>query len=774
MSKLPPRLTAGVRSFLHLNLHEVRWQEHRWQFLIGVLFIALTATFFPHGQATQFADLREGDIYLGDQIIAPFTFSVNKTAEEYTRDKQLARANIYPVFVRNDSLTTSQFSRLQDFLTEIEYILDSISPDSIKTRKLQEVFSRHSTTLANTGAAVLLQSMKRNHLSYKEFLQQLARVARDLYSIGILNVERTALPEHTSKVSIRTGANEMVEELENVNTTVSLNNAILQKLREIENIKDPAVTLGYQILTTFLGPNLLFAQRETEARIAEAVGRVPLARGTVLQHEKIIESHEKITKEHLQKLKSLESEVAKRQMSEGTWRWLLPVLGRFLIIAVALGVLAAYLIIWREELYADLNKLVLIALILALVLFLSFLVKRFEVSEYLIPVALAPMLLTIFFDAQVGFVGTVSLSLILGSLRGNEFVTTFTCFMVGLAGILAVRKLRSRAWLIKAILFLGAAYFTIVTTIAFLLFSPVARLLDNLLYSMLNALFCPILTYGVMVILEYLFDVTTDATLLELSDLNRPLLHELALRAPGTYYHSILVGTLSEAAAEAIGANSLLARVGSYYHDIGKIEKPEYFVENQKGGKNPHEKLAPSMSCLVIINHVKRGIEIAESNGIPKDLRDFITQHHGTNLVAFFYKKAQELSEDAELHESTFRYPGPKPQTKETGIVMLADAVEATVRAYREPSVSRIRHIVSGIVAERFTTGELDECPLTLRDLNKIKESFERTLNGIYHGRIQYAGDAKNPFLREKRSAMQQNPNEEDDSDIDKEATAHA
>ncbi len=771
MSKLPPRLSAGVRSIIKLNLREVRWQEHRWQSVIGFVFAALTLLFFPRGQSFQFADLQEGDIYLGEQIIAPFTFAINKTTEEYERDKQLARESVYPVFARSDSAATQQTLRLQNFLATLAGVLDSISPDSLKARRLYEIFSEHHTTLASTGAAVLLQDLKRHQLSAQDFFQHLLRIARDLHSLGILNVERTALPAHVTKVSLRHRADEMVEDLSTLITSDALNHAILQKLREIANIKDPAVTLGYQILTTVLGPNLFYEPHETELRLAEAVKRVPRGRGTVLQHEKILERHEKITREHLQKVKSLNDEKRERQLSEGPWLWLLPLLGKFLIIALAVAVFGFYLALRQDDLYTNLNKLALIALTLELVLLLAYLVHRFGASEFLIPMALAPMLLTIFFGAQTGFVGTVTLSLMLGSLRGNDFAVALTCLAIGVASILAVRKVRSRSWLIKAMLHLGAAHLLIVLTLAFLLLTPFERVLDNLLYSALNALFCPILTYGVMVILEYLFDVTTDATLLELSDLNRPLLHELALRAPGTYYHSILVGTLSEAAAEAIGANSLLARVGAYYHDIGKIEMPEYFVENQKGGKNPHEKLAPSMSCLVIINHVKRGIEIAESNGIPKVLRDFIPQHHGTNLVAYFYKKAQELSEDEDMQEATFRYPGPKPQTKETGILMLADAVEATVRAYREPSVSRIRHIVSGIVAERFTSGELDECPLTLRDLNKIKASFERTLTGIYHGRIHYDDLDKAELMKDKHGKAEQ---EDNDSDLGEEASAHA
>jgi hypothetical protein len=214
-----------------------------------------------------------------------------------------------------------------------------------------------------------------------------------------------------------------------------------------------------------------------------------------------------------------------------------------------------------------------------------------------------------------------------------------------------------------------------------------------------------------------------------------------------------MVGNLAEAAAEAIGGNALLARVASYYHDIGKMEKPEYFVENQRGGKNPHEKLAPSMSSLILINHVKRGLEIAEEYKLPQEIRDFIPQHHGTNLIKFFYTKAKESADEGEVSESNFRYPGPKPQTRESGIVMLADAVEAGTRSLKEPSMSRIRSMVTAFTNERLLDNELDECPLTIRDLKVINESFVNILAGMYHGRIEYPGQEKRGFTKKKRRA---------------------
>lgn len=786
--RLNPRFSAGLRSLGHWRGRQWQWRRHRWQFAIAAIFTAGALLLFPRDQALQFSDLREGDTYRGDEIVAPFTFAINKTPEEYAHDVRLAQETVYPVFVREDSIAAQQLAALQKFLEEAGRMLDTIAPDSVKAHQLRGLFAAHKTVISQTGIDFLLR-LKKNHgaaaakavsdahdpLTFEEFHHELRRLARDIYSLGVLNVDRAALPSYVQKVSVRSGADEMVEALEDLNTVTSVNNAALQKLRESKVLKEPGVTLAYQILAVFLRPNLIYDAHGTQARSAEAVARVPLARGTVLQNERILAAHEKITREHLQKLQSLEAARAELKRAEGVWGLIVPEIGRGLLVALSLGVMGFYLLYRRDHLYAQISRLVLIALTLFLVLFLANLIGRFNVPEHLIPLAMAPMLLTVFFDAHLGFVGALCLSLMLAGLRGHEFVTVFSGIIIGLAGVLAVRRVRARTWMLKATLYLAAAYFLTVLTIAALHYSPWPRVFENLAYGMLNALICPILTYGVMVILEYFFDVTTDATLLELSDLNRPLLRELALRAPGTYYHSILVGTLSEAAAEAIGANSLLARVGSYYHDIGKIEKPEYFVENQKGGKNPHEKLAPSMSCLVIINHVKRGVEIAESNGLPRELRAFITQHHGTNLVAFFYNKAKERGDDVDEEDSNFRYPGPKPQSKETGIVMLADAVEATTRAFRDPSVSRIRNIVNQIVADRFTSGQLDECPLTLRDLNQIKLSFERTITGIFHGRVPYPGDQREA-QKEKRGETQPSASGRDwqEEEFDGEASAHA
>ncbi len=739
------------------------WQQHRAQLLIAAAFVLAGMGFFPTGKSYQFADLREGEIYEGEQIIAPFTFSIDKTPDEYERDKRAARESVPPVFVRVDSVEARQLQALADFLAGLEQNVEALAPDSLKLRRLRDFLdTQPQLVMSEEGLRFLLNGFFRSprFLKFQNYAAQLQRIARDLFAVGILSVERSALPAYAKKISIRVGATETVENLEAIAGAEAAKATALQKLREVPNLSDTAINIGYQILANFFQPNLFYDERETQQRLSEAEAKVPRARGTVLARERIIESYDKVTPEHLQKVRSLQAEMARRRISAGGFRWLLPIFGRVTILAISIGIIGLFLFISRPLIYHDPQRVLLIAIILLLVIFISYLIHLLGLSEYLIPIAIAPMLLTLFFDAPTAYVGTVSLGIMLGSMRGYEFNTIFTTIIIGLFAILAVRRVRSRIWIFKAIMLLAAGYIVVIAATGLLRFTPLPQVLLNLRDGiLLNALLCPIFTYGLMVIFEYLFDLTTDATLLELSALNRPLLRDLALQAPGTYHHSIVVGTLSEAAAEAIGANSLLARVGAYYHDIGKTEMAEYFVENQRSGKNPHEKLTPNMSLLVITNHVKRGMEIAEENNIPREVRDFIPEHHGTNVVSYFYKKALEKNGDEEVQESDFRYPGPKPQSKETGIVMLADAIEAACRSLRDPSISRLRSMVNGIVEERFKKGELAECPLTLRDLNLIKESFIRTLTGIFHGRTQYPEDQKNASDSNKNGETASNAN---------------
>lgn len=710
---------------------------------IGLTFII--ALMFPHGKSYQFSGLKEGEIYVGEKIIAPFTFAINKTEEEYNRDKRLAKEDILPVFMRIDSICNVQEQRLSLFFARVDTILNRDSESPIVINQLNELLYQYNinpnenllTFLSTIQKGTQKQGQKRSS-ALTDFANQLIRLQRDICSVGMLNVNKADIQTKKNEIAVLLANEEVIEELTYFYDESSLESTVIEKLRSMFTDDETRINVGYHIITKFLQPNIIYNNAETELRIREAISNVPRAKGTVLENEKIIDKYDKITPAHIAKLNSLAIEIADRETSESSYLWLFRYIGRFMMVALAFGVLIIFLIFNRYRLLRNLKQVILIAVIILLVTSLSFVINKFLNSPYLLPVTIGSMLLTIFFDTRMGFVGTITLSLILGGMRGNEFITTAVAIIVGLIAILSVAKVRSRSWFFKSILLITGAYIVAITSVEILRYTDWQTLGEYWLHGAVNGFLSPLMAYGLQVLFEYIFDMITDLRLLELSDLNRPLLRRLAVEAPGTYHHSIMVGNLSENAAEAINANSLLTRVGSYYHDIGKIEKPEYFVENIQKSRNPHEKLSPSMSSLILTNHVRRGLEIAQDYRLPKEVRDFIAEHHGTNVMTFFYRKALELKKDAEVDISTFRYPGPKPQTKETGIVMLADAVEAASRTLKDPSASRIKGLVKSIVLERFQNFELENSPLTLRDLHRIIESFQTILLGTFHGRIEY------------------------------------
>ena len=318
-------------------------------------------------------------------------------------------------------------------------------------------------------------------------------------------------------------------------------------------------------------------------------------------------------------------------------------------------------------------------------------------------------------------------------------------FLSGCVGVYSVGKVRHRRQFYRAMLLIPITTALSVAATNNWTVNPIsAELGYDVMLGALNGFLCPIIAIGLLPLFESMFNVTTDITLLELSDLNNPLLKELAVKAPGTYSSVLQVGMLAENAAEKVGANPLLCRVGAYYHDIGKIANSDYYIENQFGGPNPHDKLTPQMSALVIASHVKEGYELGLKYGLPEPVLDMIKQHHGTSLMESIYHKAIEEADGKPVEETSFRYPGPKPQTREAAIVMLSDLVEAVSRSLKDRTPNRLKGMINTIIQKRFMDGELDECELTLKDLHKIEESYLPILVGSYHGRIEY------PWQKEK------------------------
>jgi len=364
-----------------------------------------------------------------------------------------------------------------------------------------------------------------------------------------------------------------------------------------------------------------------------------------------------------------------------------------------------------------------------------YLIKQ-GLSFYFIPVAIIPMLAVLLFNnLEVAYFLSLATCVSLAILTPEPFKAWFI-FMTSCAGaILLVNKARKRTQVIQAGLIAG-----ILQLIGLMLLEHFRiNHSQRYLIILINGALSGIISLGVLPLFEYILQTATNISLLELADSNHPLLQRMVLEAPGTYHHSLIVGNLSDAACVAVGANGLLARIGAYYHDIGKLQKPEYFIENQDFKKNAHDELTPTMSKLIIMNHIKEGLELAKKYSLTPVLSDFIQQHHGKSLVYYFYRRAlEDKEENQEVAEEGFRYPGPKPNTKETAVVLLADSVEAATRSLKDPAPDKIVETVHKVINNKFIDGQLDECELTLKDIEKISSVFIKILNGIYHSRVNY------------------------------------
>lgn len=385
------------------------------------------------------------------------------------------------------------------------------------------------------------------------------------------------------------------------------------------------------------------------------------------------------------------------------------------------------------------RRILHLGLLLAVITFTATAMTEFSrYSPYYIPVsAIAMLTILLFNDLQLAFsmafITSAVVTLSVGA--GVDFLLTF--FVGGLVSAYAIKDARTRGTLLRAGIMVG-----VVQVAGFLLFHPVlsiAAYAHEIKPLFINGLVSALVVLGALKIFEYLFGELTNFSLLELSDsINQPLLKRLAFESPGTYHHSLILSNLAGAAADAIGANVLLVRVGAYYHDIGKLVKPHYFTENQMMADNKHDDLEPSMSRLVILNHIKEGVDIARAAGLNEKIIDFIRQHHGTSLIHFFYQRALAEAGSEGVNEENYRYPGPKPQTREAAIMMLADAVEGATRSLDEHTQPKIEDVVRRVMNNKFIDGQLDECALTLRDLNAISRTFTKVLSAMYHVRVKY------------------------------------
>ena len=767
------------------NIRLSRKRGRAWSIIWSCIIVILTALLFPKNRYSEFT-YKINDITRED-VIAPFDFPILKSETELTKDRAEALQKVPYVFHQNNEIQNNELANLEAFFSEINKVRTARNKyqDSARlldryrySKRYEEVLAMHQTdSISYVNQIKELQNkfiFDRNSIVYEElifnpldqrdiilnstnFYAALNQILSDLYANQILDISKSNII--SERIAIQRDNEEILEDLNQLLTLEEAwTRAKLNLQAKFPEQDSKIINIGYEIIVHFLKPNLIYQKQITESRQQEAINKVPISKGMILENEKIVDTNTKVTPEIYRKLESLTKERARRANIRGGALRNLPIIGdlvifigQILIVAIILTFFTIFMFAYKRSLLSEPKTIILFGIIIIVQSLLTMVfVQKLHISEFSIPLTIAAMTLTILFDSKIAFVGSVTITILIGAqLRGSvDFI--ITSLFVNSFAIYAVRNLRKRSQLFEAIVYIILGYTISIGITELLKYSSPPEVLNTLMYAGINGIVSPFLTYGMIGLFEVIFGITTDLTLLELADFNHPLLKMLSKEATGSFTHSITVGNLAEAAADAVGANALLARIGAYYHDIGKTPKAEYFIENQTRDLNRHDNLAPNLSALIIINHIKEGLRLAKEFKLPQIVADFIPSHHGTTRVEYFYNKAKELSNgDTVINESDFRYPGPKPQTKETGIVMICESIEAAAHSLEKPTINNIEKIVDSVIDKRLKEGQLDECPLTLADLNKIKGDIKTNsgimpiLKGIYHLRIEYPGQEK-------------------------------
>lgn len=531
-----------------------------------------------------------------------------------------------------------------------------------------------------------------------------------------------------------------------------LNDVLQEAERELAQLEDLTADQQQILLTLVqqqLRPSLVFDQQETQVRREQARAQVTPVLFQIKRGEMVVREGERVTADQILKLQALRD-------SGRSGHSLQSALGLFVCILLlifsgfmfAKGNIRKFKPDVRDLLFLATVLICLFVLIKISILVSVGMGSVFSLIDtttyyYAIPFALAAMLVRIVLNSETAMIVAIGSSLLVGVLFGNSLVLALYALVGSIVGAHGVRYCQQRTTLYRAGLWIGLANVALLFGLHLLAGRGFeVQLLYKLGFGFAGGLVSAVIVTGTIPLVESLFKYTTDIKLLELANMNAPVLRQLMIQAPGTYHHSILVGNLAESAAESIHANPLLARVAAYYHDIGKIRKPLYFIENTGGQRNKHDKLAPSMSALILTSHVKDGVDLARESKLGSELIDIIQEHHGTTLIKFFYERALFQSQSnpgvQQIDECDYRYPGPKPQTKEAALIMLADAVEAASRTLADPTPSRIQGMVKKLINNIFIDGQLNECNLTLKDLTQIGKSFTRVLSSSFHHRVDY------------------------------------
>lgn len=669
------------------------FKDYKKIILYIITFIVLYCTLMT-GIITRKYDLKVGDIPKSDikahrEIIDESATEARKKEAEEKVDKQYS--------LRTDVQKQSE-EKIKGFFSSVEKVLAQDKPEEEKAKLIPRVPFKITDAQANKIASMNEQDIKK--------LESLC--------IDALNKAYEAPIEDGNNQDLKDAKKEYTDFISSSDLSDS----------------EKAIALNF---VNVVEPNFFYDKEKTDELIKETLKQVPPV--MIKKNQIVVSEGEPVTAHQLELLGTLG---LLSDSASGIYIYI--ALGILVIIVMYLQY--GYIHKYYPTINKEFSKIVMISI---LNVFPVILARLFGMmSNYIIPLACMPMLITLLLNYKISLVfSMLNVILIGGAVGFNPNIIILAILNIVLGGTL-LRKMQQRNDILYSSITVAVLSSILTFSVGTLTTNNFMEILADSTFAAAGAVLSGILTIGVLPFFESTFDIVTNAKLLELSNPNNPLLKKLLMEAPGTYHHSILVANLAELAAEQVGGNPLLARIGAYYHDVGKTKRPYFFRENQFGKKNPHDRLKPEVSSKIIISHVKDGSELAKEYNLPKTIHDFIVTHHGETLVKYFYLTVKNNSENPdEVKEEDFKYPGPKPMSKEQGIVMLADSTEAAVRSINEPTEEKIEKMVNNIIDDKLATGQLDNCDLTLRDISKIKKCFLKALNGIHHERIEYPDDNK-------------------------------
>jgi len=698
---------------------------HGARALVALGVAAVTYLVFPASPAVDTPVLEVGSV-APDNVIAPFAYTVLKSPDELAKEQNDIARSVEPIFSLVPAALDTSRGLVEQFASGLRRITSTT--DGQRAAAVQELGQQLGVQLTMSEAGWVAVP------EHGEAVTDAVRRTYDRWlAAGVAST--SVLDAIQGAVTLKRDGTERSVNADSIPTFASL----LMRARLLHpDPRSPTADAAFRkLLAAFFRPTVVYDRVATERARQDLRRSVPNVKYALRLGEKIVGAHEVVGREEQAKMRALQDELARRGDSR---RNVSRIVGAVLFNTLVLTIFGLTLFLFRPQLYASIRAVLLFAIVFLIVIVTSSLIAHLPARLHpeLIPVAFAAVIASILFDPRIGMIAAMVLAVLIGGQ--SEFRGTNALFLNligGTAAAFTMRIVRNRNQTQWAVFAIACAYLAAALAIGLTLDLPMIEIASSAGWGALNAVASVAIAMVLLPGAEQFAGVDTDLTLLEWSDLNRPLLRRLSLEAPGTYAHTIAIANLAESAANAIGANGLLARVGALYHDIGKLKKPQYFAENQAKGRNPHDKLKPNTSAAIIRNHVLEGLELAEEHKLPHGVVQFIREHHGTGPISYFLEKAKER-DGVPANTAEFAYPGPSPRSIETAIVMLADGAEAAARVLNDPTPHKIREVVDRIVRQRLDQGQLREAPITQAQLEQVKEQFTRVLSGMYHSRIDY------------------------------------